>query len=223
MDHKLQTVFALIAMICTLVPGEDPSEEINTCPDVFDTNNYASFSNMLKELAKCPDDAVKNLTTEEQRGLLALLRTTANSLESIHVKACQNVNPKNCSFPLIPANGGLICMTHEKTRYCKPMCNRGYDFGFLRRSRLYESCGNETHYQWTAQYLARKRLAICSESSTRVSGVDSAYFPNRCQDALYNYTQEKVLISIFKDELKKLGIEKINSKTKCLLCGDLSS
>ncbi|XP_072347943.1 uncharacterized protein [Scyliorhinus torazame] len=136
------------------------------------------------------------------------------------MKACRDVHPKNCSFPLIPRNGGLICLTHEKTRYCKPMCNQGYDFAFLRKLRLFESCGDGNGYRWTTQYIGGNRLAVCSESSQQVSGVETAYFPRSCLDAIYNHTEEKVLISIFKEELKKFSVDKVNSKTKCLLCGN---
>uniref|UniRef100_UPI00398F2665 uncharacterized protein n=1 Tax=Pristiophorus japonicus TaxID=55135 RepID=UPI00398F2665 len=133
---------------------------------------------------------------------------------------CKNVNPKNCSFPEIPANGGLICLTMEKTRYCKPMCNKGYDFDFLRKSRLYEKCGDSTNYSWTTQYIGGNKLASCSASSSTVSGGPTVYFPKRCSDVSYNHNQEKLMISTFQTELSADVSGKLNTKTMCLLCGD---
>ncbi|XP_048472283.1 uncharacterized protein si:ch1073-126c3.2 [Rhincodon typus] len=221
MDHRLQTVLVLSTVMCTLVPGVYLTEEADTCQITFDDANYQKFSSKLKALAKCPGNFTKHLSVEEQSEFLGLLQNAADELKSLRVKACRNVHPKNCSFPQIPANGGLICMTHNKTRYCKPMCNQGYDFDFLRRTRLYETCGEGNDYTWSTQYLGGNRLAVCSASSIRVSGAASAYFPRLCQDAFYNHTEERRLISVFKEELSQLGIDKVNSKTKCLLCGGI--
>ncbi|GCC32229.1 uncharacterized protein [Chiloscyllium punctatum] len=223
MGHRRQTLLVLSAVMCILVPGVYLTEETETCQTTFDDANYQEFSNKLKVLAKCPGNFTKHLAVEKQSEFFGLLQTAANELRSLRLKACKNVPPKNCSFPQIPANGGLICLTHNKTRYCKPMCNQGYDFAFLRKSRLYEECGDDNGYTWNTQYIGGNRLAVCSKSSIRVSGVASAYFPRTCQHAWYNYTEEKRLISDFKEELRQRGIDKVNSKTKCLLCGDLLS
>ncbi|GCB76073.1 hypothetical protein scyTo_0016515 [Scyliorhinus torazame] len=122
MDHKLQTVFALIALISILIP--DLTEGTETCQGLFDNDNYLNFTSRLKEIANCSDDHVRSLEAEKQGELLQLLTNAAEQLKSTRMKACRDVHPKNCSFPLIPRNGGLICLTHEKTRYCKPMCNQ---------------------------------------------------------------------------------------------------
>lgn len=39
---------------------------------------------------------------------------------------------------------------------------QGYDFGFLRISRLYEECSDATSYTWTTQYVGGNKLAICN-------------------------------------------------------------
>ncbi|XP_078055838.1 uncharacterized protein LOC144480340 [Mustelus asterias] len=218
MDHKLQMVFALIAAICILLPVAELTGEPETCQDLFNADNYQSITSQLKVLANCSEDDVRSLEAEKQSEILGMLNAAAGRLRSIHLKGCQNIQPRNCSFPMIPKNGGLICVTHEKTRYCKPMCDQGYDFVFLRLSRLFESCGEGSGYKWSSQYLGGKRLAVCSESTTKISGQNSTYFPQTCLDAMYNHTQERALISIFKDELKKIGVDKI--KSKCLLCGN---
>ncbi|XP_048419203.1 uncharacterized protein si:ch1073-126c3.2 isoform X2 [Stegostoma tigrinum] len=124
MDHRLQTAFVLGTVMCTLVPGVDLTEEADTCQTTFHEGNHQNFSSMLKALAKCPGNFTEHLTVEEQSEFLGLLQNAADQLKFLRVKACQNVHPKNCSFPQIPVNGGLICMTHDKTRYCKPMCNQ---------------------------------------------------------------------------------------------------
>ncbi|XP_067828482.1 uncharacterized protein si:ch1073-126c3.2 isoform X2 [Heptranchias perlo] len=124
MDRKLHAVFALIGVIWVLVPGIYLTEEADTCQDLLGTDNYLNFSKKLKILNNCTDNNMKSLDVEKRGELLGLLQNAADKLKSIHVKACQNVSPKNCSFPQIPANGGLICLTLERIRYCKPMCNK---------------------------------------------------------------------------------------------------
>lgn len=40
-------------------------------------------------------------------------------------------------------------------------CKQGYDFSFLRRSRLFEECSAATQHKWTTQFIGGNRLAIC--------------------------------------------------------------
>lgn len=39
---------------------------------------------------------------------------------------------------------------------------QGYDFAFLRISRLYEECSVQTQYKWTTQYIGGNKLAVCN-------------------------------------------------------------
>ena len=36
---------------------------------------------------------------------------------------CQGAEPKKCPEADVPENGGLVCVTVDNKRYCKPMCN----------------------------------------------------------------------------------------------------
>uniref|UniRef100_A0A8C4X0Y8 Uncharacterized protein n=1 Tax=Eptatretus burgeri TaxID=7764 RepID=A0A8C4X0Y8_EPTBU len=98
--------------------------------------------------------------------------------KSTYVWQCEN-----CTAPLIPHNGGIICITVNKTRYCKPMCNKHYDFAFLRRSRPFEKCGPANDYEWTTQYIGGNRLAECIEShhTSFISGLKVDYFRDTCE------------------------------------------
>ncbi|XP_078284456.1 uncharacterized protein LOC144609925 [Rhinoraja longicauda] len=220
--HTLQARLTLAAFICLLLPGAYLVEEADNCQDVFGTDGYLNLTNSLELFNNCSHQAGQRLKAGELSQLYKLLQNAADSLRSLRVKACQHVNPKNCSFPIIPENGGLICLTQNKTRYCKPMCNKGYDFQFLRRSRPYERCGETTGYKWTTQYFGRNRLAHCEESAAAVSAEPSHYFPKRCQDVVYDHSEETLLISAFQKEVKRDLHGKVNNRTMCLLCGDAS-
>ncbi|KFV62313.1 hypothetical protein N307_00137, partial [Dryobates pubescens] len=39
----------------------------------------------------------------------------------IHSKGCKQLS--QCPLPLVPRNGGLVCVTIDNAQYCKPMCN----------------------------------------------------------------------------------------------------
>uniref|UniRef100_A0A8C5PV28 Uncharacterized protein n=1 Tax=Leptobrachium leishanense TaxID=445787 RepID=A0A8C5PV28_9ANUR len=117
----------------------------------------------------------------------------------------------NCSFPVIPKNGGLICVSLEDIYYCKPMCYKGYDFVFLRRSRLYEECGMHTQFSWTTQYIGGNRLAECTASSVAVSGSSSSYFAEgTCKQA----NMKKKYIEEFIRELKRKDIKNENKEAR---------
>ncbi|XP_072138096.1 uncharacterized protein [Mobula birostris] len=219
MAHTL-AVLRLVGFIWILVPGLCIKKDVGTCENVTNPDIYLSFTKSLQTLINCTEQVIKKLKPADHSDLYRLLQTAADNVRSIHGKACQSVNPKNCSLPIVPVNGGLLCLTMNKTRYCKPMCNKGFDFQFLRRSRLYERCGEATRYIWTTQYIAGNRLAVCSESSRAVSGYPSQYFPTRCQDVLYDHSLETDMISTFRKEMKQKVDRKIDSGTTCLLCGD---
>lgn len=46
--------------------------------------------------------------------------------------------------------------------FLPPLFPKGYDFQFLRSSRLYEECGNATGFSWTTQLVGEEALAVCS-------------------------------------------------------------
>lgn len=39
--------------------------------------------------------------------------------------------------------------------------SQGYDFAFLRRSRPYEECSEQTGFKWQSQYVGGNALAVC--------------------------------------------------------------
>uniref|UniRef100_A0A665V119 Uncharacterized protein n=1 Tax=Echeneis naucrates TaxID=173247 RepID=A0A665V119_ECHNA len=73
---------------------------------------------------------------------------------------CGNIESRKCPQAEAPKNGGLVCATVGNNTYCKPMCNDGYDFGFMRRSRLFDVCSKQTGYKWGTQYIGGNTLAV---------------------------------------------------------------
>ncbi|KAK4821128.1 hypothetical protein QYF61_013514 [Mycteria americana] len=139
----------------------------------------------------------------------------------IDSKVCKQLPP--CPLPLAPRNGGLVCVTIDNAQYCKPMCNQGYDFQFLRRSRLYEVCGNATGFSWTTQLVGGKALAVCNPSEVAVSGAKSAYFPTNstCLRTLAFTETQTEQLKVFLEELGEHGINGSNrdKEADCIICG----
>lgn len=40
--------------------------------------------------------------------------------------------------------------------------SQGFDFAFLRRSRLYDECSERTKFKWDSQYVGGNTLAVCN-------------------------------------------------------------
>ncbi|XP_007897579.1 uncharacterized protein si:ch1073-126c3.2 [Callorhinchus milii] len=203
--------------------GSDHTEENHQC--LFTAKNYTELANSLKLITEQIDQITGCHELEQRTEIYALLQNTADKMRAIRIRACHKVSPKNCSIPLVPNNGGLMCLTLNKTRYCKPMCNQEADFNFLRKSRLFESCGESTQYQWTTQYVGGSRLAQCSVTrmNLHVSGDATAYFRSTCHQALLDYENSKMMMNNFKKELQAKGIVgKIKNRTECLMCGNIS-
>ncbi|KAF5890584.1 uncharacterized protein DAT39_019712 [Clarias magur] len=189
-----------------------------------DCSTYQWSFKEISEKLKIPGDCLKSLIDEWTDSQTAEIFINLNRLVDIIKKseksACKDASPKQCPVPEAPSNGGVVCVSVGEKRYCKPMCNKGYDFAFLRRSRLYEECSNDTVYHWTTQYVGGNRLAICDESNTPIAGAPSAYFPENqdCFTTQSNSTLELKVINIFQEEL---GAKNIAGpyKDKCLMCG----
>lgn len=65
--------------------------------------------------------------------------------------------------------------------FLPPLFPKGYDFQFLRSSRLYEECGNATGFSWTTQLVGGKALAVCSrECSSDMSARGDTRLPLFC-------------------------------------------
>ncbi|XP_048060606.1 uncharacterized protein si:ch1073-126c3.2 isoform X2 [Megalobrama amblycephala] len=139
-------------------------------------------------------------------------------IQNQQTKELQKLLPKNCSAPAVPEDGGLLCISVTDKIYCKPMCNAGYDFTFIR-SRLFEECSAATQYKWTTQFIGGNRLAICIKSQIAVSGASSAYFPEG-HDCHKIKSHEQLMENIrktFQSELDMAGITQLLHSS--ILCG----
>ncbi|KAF3841721.1 hypothetical protein F7725_023672 [Dissostichus mawsoni] len=107
----------------------------------------------------------------------------------------------------------------SNNRYCKPMCNHGYDFSFLRRSRLYEECSKQTGFKWQSQFIGGNKLAVCNKAHIQVSGRASAYF-SEDQDCLTTKSNssliESAIMGVFMSELRSDGVQG-DAENSCLL------
>ncbi|KAM6265348.1 uncharacterized protein M6G45_006152 isoform 2-T2 [Spheniscus humboldti] len=175
----------------------------------------------LEKYSECFREMIAKGEKASINFLVWTLQETLDLLRPVQEKFCKQLPP--CPLPLAPRNGGLVCVTIDNTQYCKPMCNEHYDFQFLRRSRLYEVCGNATGFSWTTQLVGGKALAVCNPSEMAVSGAASAYFPTNstCLRTLaFTQTQTEQL-NIFLKELGERGIDISNhdEEADCIICG----
>ncbi|XP_040176641.1 uncharacterized protein LOC120909067 isoform X2 [Rana temporaria] len=179
------------------------------------TPNAARSSELKDAIDYNPENVTK----------LSINQTAENVTElSINQTAAfeQIVKLTNCSVPRVPGNGGLVCVYFDDNYYCKPMCNQGYDFAFLRRSRLYEECGTKNAFTWTTQYIGGSRLAECIVSDVPVSGQPSAYFNKKtCLEVVSDMKRKREHIDEFISELKKRDIQKDHKKElDFVTCGE---
>ncbi|KAJ1142402.1 hypothetical protein NDU88_008727 [Pleurodeles waltl] len=168
-------------------------------------------------------DAMKNLNRTHINALVWSVQQVLVTLKAYQKEAYHKVKPPTCPLPQAPSNGGLVSVNMNDVAYCKPMCNKGYDFNFLRRSRLYEECGEHTAFVWTTQFIGGTRLAECIASNTTVSGGPTSYFPadSPCQKTIANSLMEDTQIHIFVDELKLKGVTGNHSmKLDHVKCGE---
>ncbi|XP_075614790.1 uncharacterized protein LOC142602633 [Balearica regulorum gibbericeps] len=175
----------------------------------------------LEKYSKCLNEMIAQGEKAAINSLVWRLQETLDLLRPVQEKFCKQLPP--CPLPLAPRNGGLVCVTIGNAQYCKPMCNEGYDFQFLRRSRLYEVCGNATRFSWTTQLVGGKTLAICNPSETAISGAKSAYFPTNstCLRTLAFTETQTEQLNIFLKELGEQGINgsKRDKESDCIICG----
>uniref|UniRef100_A0A3P8SX01 Si:ch1073-126c3.2 n=1 Tax=Amphiprion percula TaxID=161767 RepID=A0A3P8SX01_AMPPE len=174
----------------------------------------------LKVAAECGETPPSNWTAQQTASLLIYMRSLTDALHKHQLKECQVVEPIKCQEAEVPSNGGLACVTVGNKRYCKPLCNQGYDFGFLRRSRVFEECSEQTGYKWQSQYIGGNKLAVCNEALIQVSGAKTAYFP-KDQDCLVTKSSSQLterIMEAFTAELKNQNIDGELQDT-CLVCG----
>ncbi|XP_029465322.1 uncharacterized protein LOC115095563 [Rhinatrema bivittatum] len=191
------------------------------------SSKTASLSDLIDQLEHLlnSSETVSTSQRSEVNSLVWEFQQGLDILKKVQEKAWNNFTPRNCSAPLAPSNGGLVCVTIASVRYCKPMCNQGYDFAFLRKSRLFEECGIHTGYSWTTQLVGGNKLADCIASSVAVSGQTSAYFPTdmNCHKTIANSAEEEKHIRIFLQDLQEHAKKTITEKDENLygyvICG----
>ncbi|KAI3363483.1 hypothetical protein L3Q82_012094, partial [Scortum barcoo] len=167
-------------------------------------------------------DCGKTLSWDPQQtaSLLLSIRDVTDALHKHQLKECRDAEPKQCPEAEVPENGGLACVSVDNKRYCKPLCNHGYDFEFMRRSRLFDECSMQTGYKWATQYVGGNKLAVCIESSVQVSGAKTAYFPQDqdCQTTKSITQLQDGVFANFTAELKSQGVQG-DPQHLCLRCG----
>ncbi|KAM7048101.1 uncharacterized protein M8220_005755 [Acridotheres tristis] len=193
------------------------SAGLNEC----ESGTIDDVNESLKKYSKCLPDMVAKGEKASINFLAWTLQETLDLLRPAQEQFCKQLAP--CPRPVAPKNGGLVCVTIDSTQYCKPMCNKGYDFEFLRSSRLYEVCGNATGFSWTTQLVGGKTLAVCNPSEMAISGAKSAYFPSNstCVHTLAFPEAQAEQLNIFLKEIAEQGID-VSSRDQgadCLLCG----
>ncbi|XP_051773749.1 uncharacterized protein si:ch1073-126c3.2 [Ctenopharyngodon idella] len=182
--------------------------------------SFGKLDKNLKDLKNCLEDVSATWTTYQKANIFNQLRFLTDIFQNHQTRELQNLLPVNCSAPAVPEDGGLLCAAAKNAIYCKPMCNAGYDFTFIRRSRLFEKCSAATKYKWTTQFFGGNTLAICSKSHIAVSGACSAYFPKShdCHKIKSHEQLMKNITNIFQSELAMADITQLSDPI-ILHCG----
>ncbi|KAE8281080.1 hypothetical protein D5F01_LYC21663 [Larimichthys crocea] len=178
----------------------------------------ANLTAVVEEALQCGE--ALPWSGQQTAALLLSLSSLTHRLQQHQLKECQGAEPQNCPEPEVPENGGLACVTADNQRLCKPMCNHGYDFAFLRISRLYDKCSEQTNYKWDTQYVGGNKLAVCNRQLVQISGAKSAYFPKDqdCRKTKSISQLQNNTLEIFISEVKNKGIPGA-AQHACLVCG----
>ncbi|XP_017662557.1 PREDICTED: uncharacterized protein LOC108493527 [Lepidothrix coronata] len=190
-------------------------------PSECESATIDDVNESLEKYSKCLPEMIAKGKKTSINSLVWTLQETLDLLRPVQEKFCKQLPP--CPLPLAPRNGGLVCVTIDSAQYCKPMCNKGYDFQFLRSSRLYEVCGNATGFSWTTQLAGGKELAVCNPSEMAIGGAKSAYFPSNstCLHTVAFPETQREQLNIFLKELAEQGIDssKRDEEADCIICG----
>ncbi|XP_052006938.1 uncharacterized protein si:ch1073-126c3.2 [Xyrauchen texanus] len=186
----------------------------------FSELSFKELNQKLQEIKKCLEVVSCQWTPYQNAEIFNRLSTLSDIIQKQQSAELLSLLPENCSAPAVPKDGGLLCVSTKNKIYCKPVCNAGYDFNFIRRSRLYEECSFATQHKWTTQFIGGNRLVDCSESHISVAGAPSAYFHEGkdCHKTKSNEPLVANITNIFKSELVKAGITQF-IKSSGLLCG----
>ncbi|XP_062285902.1 uncharacterized protein si:ch1073-126c3.2 [Scomber scombrus] len=210
------TLIWLCSLAVLSSPAASDETELQDCSSKAQLLDRLSAD--LKVVVECGEIPPSDWTPQRTAALLLSTRNLADTLHKHQLTECQGAEPKQCPEAEVPDNGGLACVTVANKRYCKPMCNHGYDFGFLRRSRLYDQCSEQTRFKWNSQYVGGSKLAVCNEASIRVAGAETAYFPKDCLTSKESSLPENSIVTDFIAELKKEGVQG-EPQFSCFVCG----
>lgn len=206
-------LFLLFAFLLTRAHGQNTS-----CSST--EFSFKTFNKKLQDMKSCLETVSDTWTTYQTANIFNQLQMLTDIIQKQQNKELRRLLPANCTAPIVPKDGGLLCVSVTDKIYCKPMCNAGYDFNFIRRSRLFEECSAATQHKWTTQYIGGNRLAICNKFNVAVSGAPSAYFPedHNCHNIKSHEQLLGNITNIFQSELEMAGITQ-SFKSFSLLCG----
>ncbi|XP_077092467.1 uncharacterized protein LOC143744715 [Siphateles boraxobius] len=207
-------LFLLFAFLLTRAHGQNTSCSSSEF-------SFEMLNKKLKDIKNCLETVSDTWTTYQTATIFNQLKMLTDINQKQQNKGLRRLMPTNCTAPTVPEDGGLLCVSvTDKTKtYCKPICNAGYDFNFIRRSRLFEECSATTQHKWTTQFIGGNRLAICNKSNVAVSGAPSAYFPegHDCHKIKSHEQLLRNITNIFQSELEKAGITQ-SLRSFSLLC-----
>lgn len=85
--------------------------------------------------------------------------------------------------------------------------SQGYDFAFLRRSRIFDECSSQTGYKWNTQYVGGNKLAVCNGKASKMNYIyiyaATLYVVFSCEVELFPLS---IFRSICSDFRSKYGI-----------------
>ncbi|XP_014062442.1 uncharacterized protein si:ch1073-126c3.2 [Salmo salar] len=214
--RRVLLCFCSLTAVLSYAVAQEEDVGNNSCSST--TLMFKQLSTQLADVAQCAENMTSQLSVDQTAVVINSLQTLTVILQKHQKTVYQEVKPKQCPAAVAQSEGGLVCVTINKRRYCKPMCNEGFDFAFLRKSRLYEECSAGTKFQWTTQYIGGNRLAVCNKSSSSIAGATTAYFPKDqdCLTTKSNSDLEAKILNEFYNELKNIEGQKENA---CLVCG----
>ncbi|KAM6266038.1 uncharacterized protein LJ264_005596 [Porphyrio hochstetteri] len=211
----------LVFISLAVLPADFANSGAFTSASECKSATIDDMNESLEKYSKCFHEMIAKGGKASINSLVWTLQEMLDLLRPAQEKFCKQLPP--CPLPVAPRNGGLVCVTIDNAQYCKPMCNKGYDFQFLRASRLFEVCGNATRFSWTTQLVGGKALAVCNPSEMAISGVKSAYFPTNstCLHTLAFPETQVEQLNIFLRELGEQGIDGSNRDKEydCIICG----
>ncbi|XP_008279232.1 uncharacterized protein LOC103356748 [Stegastes partitus] len=204
-----------LAVLCCSAAQETGRDNCSSLTQVFHR-----LPADLKVAAECGQSPPSTWTPQQTASLLLYMRNVTDALHQHQLRECQGAEPTRCPEAEVPSNGGLACVTVGNKRYCKPLCNHGFDFGFLRRSRVFDECSEQTGYKWQTPYVGGNRLAVCNQALTQISGAKTAYFP-KDQDCRSTKSSSQLTNSVIEALAAELKAQEINGEPQhaCLVCG----